>query len=185
MKTLGAQKGTTLAISLMLLFIITLIGVTSIRSTQIQERMSYNVQDKLASFQAAETALIGAENLLLALPAEVIPSTVSGCTNATVGESIFCITSYTPSLLPEEMTNAWWNTNSTAYNIAYPGSTLNKNKVATSPRFYIEHTGFVADSLVIGLAPPAGVHYYRVFTRGTGSTDNARTILESTYNKRY
>jgi type IV pilus assembly protein PilX len=182
---LHASKGTTLAISLMLLFIITLIGVTSIRTTQIQEKMSHNVQDKIASFQAAETALLGAENLVGAIPTEVIPTSIASCPNVTVNGVAFCILNFNSTLLPEDMTTTWWNSNATDYAINYPGSTLVKNKVATIPRFYIEFTAFVSDSLVIGKAPPAGIHYYRIFSLGTGSTDTARTILESSYNKRY
>lgn len=185
MKTRNASKGTTLAISLMLLFIITLIGVTTIRSTQMQEKMSHNIQDKLASFQAAETALIGAEDLIGAIPSEIIPTTLADCPNVTIGAVSFCIVNYTASLLPEEQSYSWWTSNAENYAITYPGTTASKNKVANSPRYYVEFNSFVPDSLVIGKAPPTGVHYYRIFSRGTGATDSARTVLESTYNKRY
>lgn len=180
------QKGTTLAISLMLLFVITLIGVTSIRSTQIQERMSHNVQDKMASFQAAETALVGAENLIGAIPSEIIPTDIASCPNVSISGVDFCIVNYTPNMLPEEMSSAWWNTNGTNYTINYPAGTLTKNQVLTIPRFYVEQTAFVSDDLVIGKKEPSGgTHYYRIYTRGTGSTDGAVTVLESSFNKRY
>lgn len=185
MKIYHTQQGTTLAISLMLLFIITLVGVTSIRSTQIQEKMSHNVQDKMASFQAAETGLVGAETLVGSIPTEVVPTDLAGCPNVTVNSVNFCIVNYTPNMLPEEMDSTWWNTNATDYAITYPAGTLSKNQVSSTPRFYIEQTGFVADSLVIGKAPPTGIHYYRIFSRGTGATDSAVTVLETTFNKRY
>ncbi len=180
-----AQKGVTLAIALMLLFVVTLVGISSIRTTQIQEKMAHNVQDKVVSFQASETALIGAEGLLASISTEPIPTNISGCPNVTVNDISMCIVDYDQSFLPEQQTTAWWNQNGTSYNIDYPSGTSTNNQVYNSPIFYIEFLTFVPDSLVIGKAPPSGIHYYRVFSYGIGATSTGRTLLESTFNRRY
>lgn len=179
------QHGATLAIALMLLFIITLIGVSSLRTTQMQEKMSHNVQDKVVSFQAAESGLIGAENLVGSIPTEPIPVDISACPNVNVNSTDICIVDFDASFLPEQQADSWWTTNGTNYNMDYPADTQTKNMAHTSPIFYIEFLKFVPDSLVIGKAPPSGIHYYRIFTYGTGSTTSGRTLLESTYNRRY
>ncbi|MEW8625521.1 MAG: PilX N-terminal domain-containing pilus assembly protein [Candidatus Thiodiazotropha sp.] len=51
------QDGAALAISLILLVIITLLSVSAMRSTNIDTKISVNYQFKEASFQAAENAL--------------------------------------------------------------------------------------------------------------------------------
>ncbi len=182
---MNSQRGATLAIALMLLFVITLIGVSSLKTSHIQEKMAHNVQDKMISFESAETALVGAETLIAAIPNEPIPTSIAGCPNVTVNETAICIVEYNSSFTPENTTTSWWQQNATSYAINYPSGTQTKHKVQTTPLFYIEYLKFVPDSLVIGQAPPSGIHYYRVFSYGFGTTNNSRSILESTFNRRY
>jgi type IV pilus assembly protein PilX len=179
------QQGVTLAIALMMLFVVTLVGISSVRTTHIQEKMAHNIQDKVVSFQAAETALIGAENLISSIPTEPIPTAIGGCPNISVNDISMCIVDYNHNFLPEQQSASWWTSNGTIYNINYPSGTGSKHQVQSSPIFYVEFLKFVPDNLVIGKAPPSGIHYYRVFSFGTGATNNSRTVLESTYNRRY
>ena len=177
-------KGATLAISLMLLLVMSLLGINAIRTSQLQEKMSHHSQDKIISFSASEAASLYAENLLEEL--EVEPTITSSCPNTTAPSGVsFCILDYTNTLLPEIQTSAWWTTNGQAHALSYPSTVPTKNRVSLSPRFYTEHIGFVSDSLVIGKGVPSGMHYYRVFGRGTGVTDNASTFIETTYRRRY
>ncbi len=185
MKLVQQQKGITLAISLMLLFLITLIGVSSIRTTHMQEKMSHHTQDKMISFQAAETALIGAETLLAGLEQEVIPTDLGGCPNATVNGSDFCIVQYTNDLLPEETTDAWWTSNGSTHSIDYPTSVKSQHQVNSQPLYYIEYLHFVPDNIAIGKSAQSGNYFYRVFSRGKGATSNSTTILETTFTRRY
>ena len=165
------SQGTTLVVSLLLLLILTIIGINAIRMTHMQEKMSHNYQNKTASLQAAESALREGENWLQTLTSEPIPS--SGC-------SVFpCVQSLSNTIYPEEQTDAWWNSNSAAYTVGALG------QINTPPRYYIEFERFVPDSPVIGRAPPGGTYFYRVNSKGTGNTDDAITILQTTYTRRY
>ena len=58
------SRGISLVVSLVLLVIITLIAVTSIRGTLLEERMSGNLYDREIAFQSAEAALRAAEAAL-------------------------------------------------------------------------------------------------------------------------
>jgi type IV pilus assembly protein PilX len=51
------QRGTTLIITLVMLVLITLVGVSSIRSTTMDEKMAGNSRDRDKAFQAAESAV--------------------------------------------------------------------------------------------------------------------------------
>jgi type IV pilus assembly protein PilX len=56
-------RGAALAVSLILLVVITIVGLASIRGTSMQEHMSANMLDRELAFQSAESALRVAENL--------------------------------------------------------------------------------------------------------------------------
>ncbi|MBR0564601.1 pilus assembly protein [Azoarcus sp. L1K30] len=51
------QRGAALIIALILLMVMSLLGLSSIRATTSQEKMSANTYDRSLSFQAAENAL--------------------------------------------------------------------------------------------------------------------------------
>lgn len=58
------QSGAALIVSLILLLIMTLIGVTAMRGTILEERMAGGMQDQNRAFQAAEAALrVGEDEL--------------------------------------------------------------------------------------------------------------------------
>lgn len=75
------QRGAALATVLILLVVMTLLGLASLRSTQMEERMSGNQLDRGLAFQAAEAALREAEIRASSRP---IP-TGRGCVNGLCG----------------------------------------------------------------------------------------------------
>ncbi|TWI54331.1 type IV pilus assembly protein PilX [Pseudomonas duriflava] len=58
------QQGSALIISLVFLLLLTMIGVTSIQDSTLQERMAGNERDRNLAFQAAEAALRAGEEFL-------------------------------------------------------------------------------------------------------------------------
>lgn len=58
------QRGATLVVALIILVVMTLLGVTSMQSATMQERMAGNVRDMNVAFQAAEAALREGEEFL-------------------------------------------------------------------------------------------------------------------------
>lgn len=61
---MGRQRGVVLIVSLILLMILTLIGVTAMQTSTLEERMTGNALDRALAFQAAEAALRAGENRL-------------------------------------------------------------------------------------------------------------------------
>ncbi|OEY67996.1 pilus assembly PilX family protein [Marinobacter sp. X15-166B] len=53
----STQRGSVLIVSLIMLLLISLIGVGSMQSTLLQERMAANLHDRNIAFQASERAL--------------------------------------------------------------------------------------------------------------------------------
>ena len=72
-----SQRGLALAVCLVLLLAITIIGVTALKSTRLNEQVAGNAQQKAISFEVAESAIAsswGASEFLQSL--ELIPSGV-------------------------------------------------------------------------------------------------------------
>ncbi|MGB1142355.1 MAG: pilus assembly PilX family protein, partial [Halioglobus sp.] len=73
------QHGMALAVSLILLLVVTLIGLAAARGTTAQQRMSANFYDREIAFQNAEAGLREAANIL-----PVIGTTARDCWSGTL-----------------------------------------------------------------------------------------------------
>lgn len=60
----AVERGAALVVSLVLLLVVTILGVTSMRTTTLQERMAGNTRDRHLAFQAGEAALRAGEQWL-------------------------------------------------------------------------------------------------------------------------
>ncbi len=64
MKSKNKQKGATLIVGLVLMLIMTLIGLTSMKNTALEEKMAASLRNKSLSEGGAESALRAAEDFL-------------------------------------------------------------------------------------------------------------------------
>lgn len=156
------QGGTVLVVSLIILLLMTLIGITAMNTTGLEEKMAGNSRDRNFAFQAAESALREAENTI-----QISCTKPSSCPGLAL----------TPldSLDFTTMTNANWVTNG----IEYGTAAKDIAEVTADPRYIIEALPFVSDSNDPG-KPFPGSSYYRVTARGTGSSNGATVILQAT-----
>ncbi|KTC95814.1 pilus assembly PilX family protein [Legionella erythra] len=166
------QDGATLAATLLLLLVITLLGITSVQVTHLQEKMSANLQDKELSFVAAESALKAGENWVLSQETE--PTVYVTCQAYPCAQQVY------ENINLATQPSSWWNSRSSQY-------TLSMDNIATNPRFIIEFLQFVPDSPVVGssAAKSTGVFYYQVTARGTGATNDSISVLQTTVARRY
>jgi type IV pilus assembly protein PilX len=177
-KTPRRQHGSVLAVSLFILVILTIIGVSSMVSTTLEEKMSGNFRDRQMAFNAAETALAYAEDFV---NTNINAASVFDDTNGY----------YSPNNGPGSNdvfdVATWWN--SDADSIEYP---LTISYVNTKPRYTIEYRGDVGEeegtSIGIGgYGESTGggqISSFRITVRATGLTDNSVVILQSYYGKR-
>lgn len=175
------QRGIALVLALVFLLLLTLIGITALNTTSLEEKMAGNVKDRNLAFQAAESALVLAESWI----------------NAQIGKPVFPNTSvglYLPdtgvSGDPDSVDN--WNEDiwSGANVVIYPNTpgasgsgTL--GKINAQPKYIIEDMGEKQESggsVVTNTSyKSSGTTVLRVTARGTGGTDAAQVMLQSTY----
>ncbi|MGQ3888171.1 pilus assembly PilX family protein [Legionella sp. CNM-1927-20] len=166
------QHGATLAIALILLFVITILAVGSVQVGHMQERMSVNLQDKEISLRAAESALNAGEDWLITQTRQPVIYT-NNC------PAYPCVRQMYDSTSLYSQSASWWSSNSAAY-------VSQLSNVAAAPRYVIEYLQFVPDSPVVGSATfGTGVHYYRITARGVGANSESVTYLQTTVARRF
>lgn len=164
------SQAAVLAIALIVLFVMTLIGVTVLQSTALEEKITANLNDSSIAMQSADTALREAESVIEGL------SNTSGFTTA--GGL------YSTGNAPDPFASGTWTGSSSFVTTrTLPG--------VVTPRYFIELVGSYGGGTDInvynyGQDPRGGtVTVFRIVAKGTGGTGTANVILESFYGKQF
>ena len=162
------QRGVVLFMSLIMLMVMTLIGVTGMQNSSMEEKMVANVRDSDLSFQAAEAALREAETSLQVAVLKEFDGSNTGL--------------YQPTT---RGTDQLWDLDSTwsaGGSLAYSGTLA---YVSAPPRYIIEELPPVPDpkGSVAADEPLPETRIYRVTARGEGGTDKAVTILQAAFKR--
>ena len=175
------QKGVVLIISMIMLLMMTLLGVTAMKTALMEEKMAGNSRDTSLAFQAAETGLRDAEIWIVNQVNEP-QKTAEGTNRVWELAAMDPVKTNATSWWQEPARNqTWWETKSQA--AAAMGA---MGKVKTPPNSIIEYKEFIPDNLLKGTgSTEQGMTYYQVTSRGTGGSDQARVLLQSTTARRY
>lgn len=171
---INSQHGSALIISLIFLLLLTIIGVTAMQSSTMQERMAGNTRDRNLAFQSAEAALRGAE---VVLSDAVIPS----FNNSVAG--------YRQQVADSGNPNYWastynWTSAAGANSGSAQYSAATLSGLSSNPRFVIEELpkgSEVGQSIKLGQLESPG--YYRITTRAVGSTADSTVYLQAVYKR--
>ena len=168
------QAGVVLVISLIILLLLTIIGLSATQTTALEEKMAGNLRDKNLAFQAAESALRAAE---LSLPG------ISSSTYVAVGTGGFYLDNNpTPNPIPSAtaiLTDNFWSSNPHA-TLPKPtglGNVIDNNPplyiIQKLPVFYPNSNAKVVGTNSITCQP------YKITVRATGGTINTVVVLQS------
>jgi type IV pilus assembly protein PilX len=165
------QRGAVLIISLIMLLVLSIIGVTGMRTTVLEEKMAGNMRDQNLAFQAAEAALRDGEGIVDSLVATSSFDGAAGRLGSADDD-------------PDFFAASTW---SDADSIAYSGTL---DDVATQPRYILKYIGQIeGDSGPLdkgrgyGLRNTSTVNNFRVTARGTGASDTSQALLQAYFGK--
>lgn len=170
------QHGAALVVSLLFLLVLTMIGVASMQTTTLEEKMAGNMRDRGVALQAAESGIRDAEAFI-----ESVASTAAfSGSNGLYGEYH---TASSPFLA------ATWSSNATSR----AGTAL--QGISEAPRYFIRYTGTAAvdsSSLKIkgyGEGSPGDVSTFEITARGTGiaggTTAATEAMVRTFYGRRF
>jgi type IV pilus assembly protein PilX len=171
------QTGAILVTCLLLLLTLTIIGITAMQMTRLQERMAGNTRDLNLAFQGAEAAVRDGEALIRRLTSVPTPASALPCD--------VCDPSALPNIATQD--KDWWNDNALEFEPdGDRGDTgQDAEQLAEDPRFLVESLAWIPDSLTVGSEVPTGRDFYRISGQSSGGTGDANAVLQSTYTKRF
>lgn len=184
-----AQRGSVLLISLIMLLVLTVIGVTTLRTTVRQERMSANDRDGQVAFQAAELALRDGErwiNQQSELPHELTCIDTEPCAGSDF-PGVFVISPAEPrfdtvdELIAMSLSD-WTTDGEPLQNPALAGGLPG---VAQQPRFLIREARIIRDSLTLGRGDETQRYLYEITAMGVGAESESQRVLQSTFIRRF
>lgn len=191
----SSQQGVVLVVTLVLLLVLTVLGMTAVRTTFLEERMARHSFDRAIAMESAEAALRAGERWLDGL--DLLPHE-QDCGEAGSGNCVDIAVLDDAERLNfggtaeqyfadavEKFTLAQWqqhgqfiddDNNSVADIPAGSGE---------APRYFIREVRFIPDSLNRGHGRPPGRYLYEITAIGFGSNSDVQVLLQSTYIRRY
>lgn len=147
------QQGVVLIMALVILVLVTLVGVSTVRGTTIEEKMAGNARDRDKAFQAAEAAVRACLAMLNTDPA-LYTSTKLAPVAATA----------VPPTPHWEVDANWATGSANSYAVTMTGAGL-----AANPRCLVEDLG--------------GGVTFRVTGRAVGGSPDSVAMLQATYSR--
>ncbi len=179
----GAQSGAALIVALILLVIMTLLGLSSVRTVALEERMTANTYDRSLSFQAAEAGLRAGELAAQAQADAIPPNSGFDSFGVYVDANDSCVASPCQNGLcstPDKDCPARWLDPNFAGWVNAAG--LGLGTLSTTPQYIVELLG---DNFPCNIDDPTtgaqDCNRYRVTARSHGGGDRAMVILQSIY----
>jgi type IV pilus assembly protein PilX len=184
------EQGFVLAMTLVFLLLLTIIGVTAMNTTSLEEKMAHNVKDKNLSLDAAESALRLAENYLKSYEYRILnPNPSSGDTSDGLHYSV----GYTGTQLWRPEAGTWASSDVQEYpsvpggGPAISGGFINPKPYADDPDYFIEQiTGQekCAPEGSLRVDAPGNCTTFLITARGVGGTDMAVSMIQATFKKK-
>ena len=168
------QRGVALFVSLVLLLVLTIAGVSAVQTTSLEERMARNTHDNLMAFMAAEAALREGE--------DVVEDTIDEDSEFDAGtDGYWAVASFGEDPVWQDVD--LWDDDSAGS--VQAGAAI--PYVQQQPRYIIEYIAqVIEDNEDLAsdeeIEPPI-IHMYRITALGVGGTENARVMLQSVYGK--
>lgn len=174
---LRMQRGSALIVSLMILLVMSIIGISAMNTTTMEEKMASNTSQRQLAYQAAQTALRDAENWLT----DNILTVADLTTNFTTS---------TPGRFPVRPTVVGAATASPSFSV-YSDSAMTTNGYTSFnlvagqplPVYIIEYIGRVGPPPLDYTEPDVRKYGFRITAVGWGADQVARYLAWSNYQR--
>ncbi len=168
------EAGAALLLTLTLVLILTILGIASVQTTSLREKMARNNRDMNIAFQAAMAAILEAEALLEKMP--------SLATLPAEGGAVTCAGGLCRASAQGDWHNPATYTSATAdMGTAQAAKYLIEYIPDPEGRVAIEPMDSTVEDSTGGI--PTHLYIFRITARGTGNTSAAVTIIQTSYGK--
>jgi type IV pilus assembly protein PilX len=189
MRNIKKQKGTILFLSLVILLILTIMGLTSMQGSIMQEKMTAAVRDGRVALEGAEATIHFIEQSVIEPLAAVSGFDNSGCL-------------YESGSAPKQDENGVWPANTWTGSGTCIANAINTREssavggsdgsIAAAPRYFVELSGTLknedATSIMLfnynNNAGGGDVTAFKIVVRSVGSSSNSQKFVSTYYGKR-
>lgn len=184
-----AQRGTALVMALIFLLIMTILGVTAMTTSSLQEKMAGNLRDQFMAMESVESALRAGEQWLFdyrnRFGATNKPFTVCPGSNDPTDPQVWPSNCIAGGI--DAQTDSWWQSFAVAYDSLNLGLAYPIDEVAAQPRYIVEEFHIVPDSVAIEVdyKETKSMYYYTVSAWSYGATQSARALAQNTFRRRF
>lgn len=164
------ENGAALITALMILLVMTLLGITAVTTSSLQEKMAGNMRDQYMAQQAGDSIIRNGESWVFKLLSR--PAPVCSPSSA---ERIWDYNNCPAVQNIAIQSDSWWASNGYV-------STVSNTFVSQEPRYVIEHLQQVQEDLT--KTPKVYRHYYRINGWSVGASEYARGLFQSVFSRR-
>lgn len=130
------QRGAVLFVSLIILLLMTIIGVSAIQNTTLQEKMAGNLRDANLAFQAAEAGLRDAEKYLATTTA--LPIFSANCGSVSGDNNGLCSPASASATYQQWENSSYWSDSDKTRRYGAASGAVALPQVSKQPRYMIE-----------------------------------------------
>ena len=176
------ESGAVLIVGLVMVLLISIIAVSAIRGSNLQESMAGNMRERNLAFQTSESALRVGEGLVSDQVSRPIMTNSMG---------MYRDTFKTPASTILTFTDANWKE---ASKVKVTALDFDEDLFSRQPSYVVEELdpdvgiGAAMEGSAIdleGMQNTGDITPYRVTARGYGASENSIKTLQTTYNRRY
>lgn len=174
-----SQRGVALIVALIMLVVITITGLSNIRSVAQGEKMTAAAYDRSLAFQAAEAALRFGENLVWANHATpaYTPVYADADLACPAGAIDNCLAGICPTP-DKDCTARWIDPGFTGWVVA---ATKLGGLAGAAPAYFIEYLGNAFPCTDNGASDPKNCKRYRITARSAPAVGRATVVLQSIF----
>ncbi len=172
------QSGIVLIVSFIILLLLTIIGISGMKVTGLEEKMAGNDRDQNVAFQAAEAALRAGEAKVLALWDKGNGSiNKTFCANvAGLYHGADLCAAAPKATAPNSFDTTVWTDDTKSIAVTSISNTVGNKLVAAAPRYFITYAAKIAP-LTGDNNPPT--YLFIVTARGVGGQEGSQVVLRS------
>lgn len=188
------QRGATLIVALLLLLVVTMVGVSSVKTSAVEEKMSGSFRDHQLAFEAAELALLEGEKFVENTAfsfASYTAACPSGLCFVGTWDSANPDADCSLSGTADDIWLATANSDVWSDNNKHKSAVVTLQGINQAPKYIIEFLCHAPTSESTVLTPYVNGNgweaqfgtLFRITALGTGGSNDARVMLQSTYLK--
>ena len=174
------ERGTALIFALVMLLLLTILGITAVTTSSLQEKMAGNMRDQYMAQQASDSILHDGQALIINQTNKPVPSCPPDPT-ARIWDSE-CLPASTLAGIANwwlTATDSWWLTAANAFT-----SSVATMHTSQEPRYVVERIQQSPITAEIGKDKKVYRFYYRTTGWSVGATDYSRGLIQDVFSKR-